>query len=68
MSRSKAFAETPLPLFEEAEAISLPTSGRLPSYIRDHRARLRERFMAGGAGAVPDYEFLELVLFSVVGW
>jgi DNA repair protein RadC len=28
-----------------------------------HRARLRERFEAGGAEAMPDYELLELVLF-----
>lgn len=38
-------------------------SGRLPSYIRDHRKRLRERFRAGGARAMPDYELLEMVLF-----
>jgi len=36
---------------------------RLPSYIRDHRARLRDRFLTGGAAALPDYEMLELVLF-----
>ncbi|MEM9344751.1 MAG: DNA repair protein RadC [Pseudomonadota bacterium] len=34
-----------------------------PSYIKDHRPRLRERFMTGGAAAMPDYELLELVLF-----
>ena len=39
---------------------------RLPSYIRDHRKRLRERFMTGGAAAVPDYELLELVLFRAI--
>ncbi|MCC1491278.1 DNA repair protein RadC [Cognatishimia sp. F0-27] len=37
-----------------------------PSYIRDHRARLRERFMVGGADALPDYEMLELVLFRAI--
>jgi DNA repair protein RadC len=37
-----------------------------PSYIKDHRRRLRERFMAGGAAAVPDYELLELVLFRAI--
>ncbi len=37
-----------------------------PSYIRDHRARLRERFLAGGAAAMPDYELLELVLFRAI--
>ncbi|MGB0439484.1 MAG: RadC family protein, partial [Paracoccaceae bacterium] len=36
------------------------------SYIRDHRARLRDRFRAGGADALPDYELLELVLFRAI--
>ena len=31
-----------------------------------HRSRLRERFMKGGADALPDYELLELVLFAAV--
>jgi DNA repair protein RadC len=29
-----------------------------------HRQRLRERFLAGGPGALADYELLELVLFG----
>ncbi|MBE0413086.1 DNA repair protein RadC [Yoonia sp.] len=45
--------------------LALP-DGRTPSYMRDHRKRLRERFMAGGANAVPDYELLELVLFRAI--
>lgn len=40
--------------------------GEQPSYIRDHRSRLRERFLAGGAGAMPDYELLELLLFRAI--
>ncbi|MGQ0457253.1 MAG: RadC family protein [Hyphomicrobium sp.] len=28
-----------------------------------HRARLRDRFRNGGAGAVPDYELMEMILF-----
>ncbi|MGR3291820.1 MAG: RadC family protein, partial [Paracoccaceae bacterium] len=40
--------------------------GRQPSYIRDHRKRLRDRFMQGGAAAMPDYELLELVLFRAL--
>ncbi len=61
-----AFAEAPM-LFDtdEAPAQPLPT-GRLPSYIKDHRKRLRERFMAGGSAAMPDYELLELVLFRSI--
>jgi len=30
----------------------------------DHRKRLRDRFASAGADALPDYELLELVLFS----
>lgn len=30
-----------------------------------HRHRLRQRFRQGGAGAVPDYELLEMILFRV---
>ena len=31
-----------------------------------HRARLRERFLRGGADALPDYELLELLLFQAM--
>jgi len=31
-----------------------------------HRERLRERFVKGGADAMPDYELLELTLFSAL--
>jgi DNA repair protein RadC len=31
-----------------------------------HRQRLKERFVAGGPEALPDYELLELVLFSAI--
>ena len=51
----------------EDEATAEPlTSARLPSYISDHRARLRARFRDGGATALPDYEMLELVLFRAI--
>ncbi len=36
---------------------------KTPHY-HGHRGRLRERFRSGGADALPDYELLELVLFS----
>ncbi len=68
----RQFAEAPLPLFDpvsgpdEAPARPLDPGARLPSYIKDHRARLRARFMAGGAAALPDYELLELVLFRAI--
>ncbi len=52
---------------DEADApASLTHGARLPSYIGDHRKRLRDRFMAGGAQAMPDYEMLELVLFRAI--
>ncbi|MEI9887214.1 MAG: DNA repair protein RadC [Rhizomicrobium sp.] len=31
-----------------------------------HRERLRERFLGGGAGAMPDYELMELLLFAAI--
>jgi len=31
-----------------------------------HRERLRDRFLKGGANALPDYELLELTLFGVI--
>jgi DNA repair protein RadC len=36
-----------------------------PHYI-GHRERLKQRFMEGGADALPDYEMLELVLFRAI--
>ena len=67
MSDPRAFSEMPLPLFGTDEAPATPiTKGRLPSYIADHRNRLRTRFLDGGADALPDYELLELVLFRAI--
>ncbi len=34
-----------------------------PEGVEGHRERLRDRFVAAGADALPDYELLELVLF-----
>lgn len=33
---------------------------------KEHRARLRARFMADGGAAMPDYELLELLLFRAI--
>lgn len=77
MDRNHAFDEAPLPLFApqplavqggESGPVDMRPGkkGRLPSYLADHRARLRERFMNGGAEAMPDYEMLELVLFRAI--
>lgn len=59
-------SEAPLPLFGEDEATAVLPPGKQPSYIKDHRKRLRQRFMDGGAGALPDYELLELLLFRAI--
>lgn len=67
MSRSHHFSEAPLPLFQSDGAlVAAPPPSKLPSYIKDHRRRLRDRFMQGGAKALPDYEMLELVLFRAI--
>lgn len=68
MSSSNAFHEMPLPLFDSDEAVptATPVAKRQPSYIRDHRKRLRDRFMSAGPEALPDYELLELILFRAI--
>lgn len=67
---SQSFRESCLPLFtpagDEDEASGVTVPARLPSYIADHRKRLRARFTEGGAQAMPDYELLELVLFRAI--
>lgn len=57
-----------MPLFGHDEASVAPVlpAGTRPSYIKDHRQRLRARFLSGGAAALPDYELLELVLFRAI--
>ena len=37
----------------------------MPHYL-GHRERLRQRFLDGGADALPDYELMELALFAAV--
>ena len=68
---AESFRELPLPLFtaspgDEDEATPSAMTGRLPSYIADHRQRLRDRFLQAGGTALPDYEMLELVLFRAI--
>ena len=64
------FNDSLLPLFappgDEDQAVTAKLPDKLPSYIADHRKRLRSRFMEGGATAMPDYELLELVLFRAI--
>jgi DNA repair protein RadC len=54
------------PLISDVSApfVSQPVSEQ-PHYV-GHRARLRERFLNGGANALPDYELLEMVLFAAI--
>ena len=74
MTDAWTFSESALPLFHGTAGGAPAGQGaarrrvtpRPPSYLRDHRQRLRERFAAGGAEAMPDYELLELVLFRAI--
>ena len=56
-----SFNERPLPLFsgDEAAAQHVPQGKRLPSYIKDHRKRLRD---AAAFRALLEAEGIELVL------
>ena len=70
---SNAFKEAPLPGFLVDCTPPIPSGSRStpppPSerdHRRDHRSRLRHRFMEGGAAAMPDYELLELILFRAL--
>lgn len=67
MRHTASFREGPT-LFDLDEATPEPIrkGQRLPSYIADHRKRLRARFREGGAQALPDYEMLELLLFRAI--
>lgn len=63
-ARQKGGISLPTP-----EASSLADVGRdfAPSdHLSGHRERLRERFVTGGAEAIPDYEMMELVLFAAI--
>ncbi|MSU89408.1 DNA repair protein RadC [Rhodobacteraceae bacterium 2CG4] len=67
-------AEAPLlaltggPAPGDADEVPPPRAGAPapPSYLADHRKRLRGRFLRAGATALEDYELLELVLFRAI--
>jgi DNA repair protein RadC len=46
------------------EAAEAPVAPETPDHL-GHRERLRERLLGGGTDALPDYELLEFLLFSV---
>ena len=49
-----------------AEAAILLQPIKTTDFRAGHRERLRQRFLQGGAEAMPDYELLELTLFAAV--
>ena len=57
--------EARLPPPESHRAAQAAEAPARPHYW-GHRQRLRERFLAGGHAAMPEYELLELVLFNAV--
>ena len=63
-SRQKAGTALPIASDVSQPFVAAESAGQ-PHYL-GHRARLRDRFLSGGAEALPDYEMLELVLFAAV--
>ena len=67
MALSKRSSPLQISLFpSEAAGLSAAPVKPLPSYLKDHRKRLRESFDRAGLAAMPDYELLELVLFRAL--
>ncbi|GAB4270676.1 MAG: DNA repair protein RadC [Pararhodobacter sp.] len=65
MKDAPHLSDLSLPLFVAPQPV--PDRDRnTPSYLRDHRKRLRERFLTGGPEAMPDYELLEMLLFGAI--
>src|ERR1700742_1939832 len=56
---TQTFKEAPRPGWH----IDASAPPEQPHYV-GHRGRLRERLLAGGADALPDYELLEMVLLG----
>jgi DNA repair protein RadC len=63
---TSSFADPVFPFLRDEAAQTAPAPAKQPSYIANHRQRLRARFMQGGADPLPDYELLELVLFRAI--
>ena len=64
-SRSPPKAGTRHPISDGAASDAARGGSDVPHY-HGHRQRLRQRFAAGGADALPDYELLELLLFMAI--
>lgn len=66
MSQSKrAFGEQPQLDFTVVEP-AVPFDRASPEFSKEHRKRLRERFMRAGAVGLNEYELLELILFRAI--
>ncbi|MEM5520887.1 DNA repair protein RadC [Sulfitobacter sp. AS59] len=63
---TSSFADPVFPFLRDEAAQTAAAPVKQPSYIANHRQRLRARFMQGGADPLPDYELLELVLFRAI--
>jgi DNA repair protein RadC len=55
-----AFHEQPMLDFANSRPV------KVEDFRKNHRQRLRHRFLNGGAAAMPDYELLELILFRAI--
>jgi DNA repair protein RadC len=64
-SRSPPKDGTLRPIADGAASDTVRGDSKVPHY-HGHRQRLRQRFAAGGADALPDYELLELLLFVAI--
>jgi len=64
-SRSPPKDGTRHPISDGAASDAVRGGSDVPHY-HGHRQRLRQRFAAGGADALPDYELLELLLFMAI--
>lgn len=59
--------DTSGPVARSSLGNSLPAADEAEQPLHNgHRERLRERFLKGGADAMPDYELLEMVLFRAI--
>src|SRR3569833_319123 len=68
-SPNRPKGSTSLPTASESSALGDGAGFFRPAARPDqlgHRERLRERFLEGGADAMPDYELMELVLFAAI--
>lgn len=63
---TSSFADPVFSFLRDKPAQTAAAPAKQPSYIANHRQRLRARFMQGGADPLPDYELLELVLFRAI--